>query len=128
MADEPANPNGSAALRLLRGVAEELRGLADETARFGDTLSSDFASTRAPRAVELLQRFDLYSQNLQAHAHVIDNLAMRIETDSDNVSALHELIGSIPFFGMRERLHAKLSGSTAEQSIIGEDIGDDHWF
>ena len=118
-------PESSAALRLLKGVARELRDLAIDTARFGETLADNSRIAGANESIGLLQRFDLFTQNLEAHARLIENLSVRLETDSADVGALHDLIGIIPFFGIRERLHAKLNGSTDPAS--GEEALDEHW-
>ena len=118
-------PGGSAALRLLKGVARELRDLAIDTARFGDTLADKSGIAGANESIGLLQRFDLFAQNLEAHARLIDNLSVRLETDSADVSALHDLIGAIPFFGIRERLHAKLNGN--DDPASDEEGLDEHW-
>ena len=116
---------GSAALRLLKGVAGELRDLACDTARFGEKLADDSRIAGANESIGLLQRFDLFAQNLEAHARLIDNLSMRLETGSADVAALHELIGVIPFFGIRERLRARLNGNSGP--VTDEETVDEHW-
>ncbi|MGA7673733.1 MAG: hypothetical protein WCA78_01645 [Rhizomicrobium sp.] len=128
MTDTPDKSKGSAALRLLQGIAMELRDLAEDTARFGETLSSDVTISGADQAIGLLQEFDIFSQSLRAHALLIDDLSAHIETDADDISALHDLIGHIPFFGARERLRAKLSGAGAQSDETLEECREENWF
>ncbi len=116
---------GSAALRLLKGVAGELRDLAIETARFGEMLADDPGIAGAKDAIGLLQRFDLYSQNIEAHARLIDQLSLRLETGSTDLDALHDLIGAIPFFRIRERLRAELNGGGGKTT--NDETLEEHW-
>jgi len=120
-----AKPEGSAALRLLKGVAGELRELAIDTAHFGEKLADDSRIAGANESIRLLQRFDLFAQNLEAHARLIDSLSVRLEAGSADVTALHDLIGGIPFFGIRERLRATLNGSTGQPN--DEEPMNEHW-
>lgn len=126
MSDEADKREGSAALRLLKGVAGELRDLAIDTARFGETLASDAEIARANRSIGLLQRFDIFAQNLEAHARLIDDLSARLENGSADLAALHDLIGLIPFFGIRERLRTQMIGNGI--AAPPEEISDEHWF
>lgn len=119
-----AKPEGIAALRLLHGVASELRDLALETARFGETLSQNPEIPGTNEAVGLLQHFDLFAQNLEAHARLIDHLSARLEAGSADLAVLHDLIGGIPFFRIRERLRSKVNGGDA---VVNEDTQDEHW-
>ena len=128
MVDQAGKTNASAALRLLHGIAAELRDLAEDTARFGENLSSDTSIAGTNRAIGLLQRFDIFSQSLQAHALLIGDLSNHIAADADDVSALHDLIGQIPFFSMRERLRAQLSGAAEIADEVPDDSKDEHWF
>ncbi len=128
MVDTSGKTNGSAALRLLHGIAAELRDLAEDTARFGENLSSDTSIAGTNRAIGLLQRFDVFSQSLQAHALLIGDLSNHIAADADDMSALHDLIGQIPFFSMRERLRAQLSGVAQNAEEDPEESKDEHWF
>ena len=128
MADSPDKAKGSAALRLLQGIAVELRDLAEDTVRFGETLSNEATISGANHAIGLLQKFDIFSQSLNAHALLIDDLSERIETNADDISALHDLIGQIPFFGMRERLRATLNGAIEQPIWDEEEFTEEHWF
>ena len=123
MAD--AKLESSAAMRLLKGVAGELRDLAIDTARFGEKLADDSRIAGANESIGLLQRFDLFAQNLEAHARLIDNLSVRLEAGSADVAALHDLIGVIPFFGIRERLRARMNGDNGPKT--DEETLDEHW-
>jgi hypothetical protein len=128
MDDGPDKPKASAALRLLQGVALELRALAEETARFGETLSRDATIAGPGDSIGLLQQFDLFSQSLHGHALLIDSLSERIDGDTEDVAALHDLIGHIPFFSMRERLRAQLSGATRQLPEVWEEPSEENWF
>lgn len=127
MVGEPGKQKVSAALRLLQGIASELRNLAEDTARFGETLSRDATIARTSETVGLLQKFDLFSQSLKGHAHLIGNLSQHIDGDTDDLSALHDLIGDIPFFGIRERLRAKLAGADRQLEERCEEPVDENW-
>lgn len=122
MTDE--KQDGVAALRLLRGVASELRDLALETARFGETLTQDSKISGTDETVGLLQHFDLFVQNLEAHACLIDHLSTRLEAGSTDVAVLHDLIAGIPFFRIRQRLRSKMDGGAL---AVDEDTQDEHW-
>ena len=127
MNDGSNKPRASAALRLLQGVALELRALAEETARFGETLSQNTAIARPDDSITLLQQFDLFSQSLRGHALLIDNLSERLDGGADDVAVLHDLIGHIPFFGMRERLRAQLSGAAGHSTEAWEEPSEEDW-
>ena len=120
-----ATLKSQAAMRLLRGVAGELCELALDTARFGETLANDSKISGASETISLLQRFDLFVQNLEAHARLIDHLSTRLEAGSADIAALHDLIGGIPFFRIRERLRAKIDGGAT--LTMDEDGQDEHW-
>ncbi len=128
MIDAGGKPRASAALRLLEGVALELRDLAEDTARFGETLSRDAAISGASDAVGLLQKFDLFSQSLKGHALLIGDLSQHIDADTDDLSALHDLIAHIPFFGIRQRLRARLGGADGLPVESCEEPDDGNWF
>jgi len=120
-----AKTDGVAALRLLRGVANELRGLAIETARLGESLAPDSKISEATEIISLLQYFDVFAQNLEAHASLIDRLSVRLETGAADMAALHDLIGGIPFFRIRERLRLNVDGSGSLKA--SEAVQDEHW-
>lgn len=114
----------SAAMRLLKAVAGELRDLANDTTRFGETLSEHRgANTHA--SIRLLQRFDLFAQSLQAHAVLIDSLSARLDSGTIDAAQLDELLRHVPFFSVRERLRAVVNGVEATQEA--EEAPDD-WF
>jgi hypothetical protein len=128
MTDAAGQSKSSAALRLLKGIALELRDLAEDTLRFGETLSGDATIAGSNNAIGLLQKFDVFSQSLQAHALLIDDLSRCIGSDADDISALQDLIGQVPFFSTRERLRAKLSGAEAQPDDTEEEAWGEHWF
>ena len=128
MTEAADKPKGSAVLRLLQGIAAELYDLAEDTARFGENLSSDATIARTNQTISLLQRFDLFSQSLQAHALLIDHLSGGIEADTDDLSALHDLIGHVPFFSARQRLRAKLSGLNGQTIESSDESKEENWF
>ena len=115
----------SAAMRLLKAVAGELRDLAMDTARFGETLS-DHRMSGTNTSIRLLQKFDLFAQSLQAHAVLIDGLSRRIEGGEVGAEELNDLLRHVPFFSVRERLRAVVNGleSTPEPG----EPADDDWY
>ena len=118
-------PTGvSAAMRLLKAVAAELRDLAVDTARFGETLS-EHRVTSTTSSIRLLQKFDLFSQSLEAHAVLIDNLSGRLDGGAIEPEQLNELLRHVPFFSVRERLRAVVDGSEAAPE---PDEAPDDWF
>lgn len=123
MSDAPDNV--STALRLLKAVALELRELAKDTVNFGDALAGD-EGCGGKRSIQLLQKFDVFAQSLSAHALLIDSLSGRIEAGQTDVQELDQLLGHVPFFGVRERLRAVVTGSdvTEEASEVPVDL----WF
>jgi len=128
MADASNKSEVSAALRLLKGVAGELRELASDTARFGEALADDCNIAGANPSIGLLQRFDLFAQNMRAQALLIDRLSTRLEEGSADDAVLHDLIGHVPFFGMRERLRAVMNGVHGQVMAPAEEVADEHWF
>ncbi len=112
----------------MKGVAGELQDLAIETARFGEMLADDSSIAGDNRAIGLLQRFDLFAQNLQAQALLIDSLSVHLEKDAVDVAELHQLIGNVPFFDLRERLRAALNGTSGEAAAPAEKAAEEHWF
>jgi hypothetical protein len=116
----------SAAMRLLKAVACELRDLAQDTARFGETLTDHGRMTGNDAAIRLLQKFDLFAQSLQAHAVLIDDLSGRLHSGPIEGEQLNELLRHVPFFSVRERLRAVVNGSDLEPKQ--EEIPDDFWF
>ncbi len=120
-------PDGvSAAMRLLRAVAGELRDLAHDTARFGETLTDHGKMTGNDASIRLLQKFDLFAQSLQAHAVLIDSLSGRLNSGSIDGAQLDELLRHVPFFSVRERLRAVVSG--VDVVPREEESPDDFWF
>ena len=128
MADASRKSEVSAALRLLKGVAGELRELASDTARFGEALADDHVIAGANPSIGLLQRFDLFAQNMRAQASLIDCLSTRLEEGSADAAVLHDLIGHVPFFSMRERLSAIVNGTRGETTVPAEDVAEAYWF
>jgi hypothetical protein len=114
----------SAAMRLLRAVAGELRDLATDTARFGETLS-DHRGANSHASIRMLQKFDLFAQSLQAHAVLIDNISTRLDSGTIDGEQLDELLRHVPFFSVRERLRAVVNGVDAAPEA--EESPDD-WF
>ena len=117
----------AAALRLLKGVAGELRDLAVDTARFGEKLSDERRNCPQTTTVELLQHIDLFVQRLTAHALLIDDLSTRLDGEAADAGALNELIEQVPFFGIRQRLKAVLGGA-GERAAVVDEAADEHWF
>jgi hypothetical protein len=115
----------SAAMRLLKAVAGELRELAVDTARFGETLS-DHRMTEGNASIRLLQKFDLFTQSLQAHAVLIDSLSGQLEGGSVRTEDLHDLLRHVPFFSVRERLRAVVNG--LEAAPDPEESTSDDWY
>jgi hypothetical protein len=115
----------SAATRLLKAVACELRELAHDTARFGESLTDHGKMTGNDASIRLLQKFDLFAQSLQAHAVLIEDLSGRLHTSIEG-EQLDDLLRHVPFFNVRERLRAVVNGVSLEQSE--EEAPDDFWF
>ena len=123
MSDEPDSV--SAAMRLLKAVAGELRDLAHDTARFGETLTDHGKMTGNDASIRLLQKFDLFTQSLQAHAILIENLSGRLNSGSIDTEQLNDLLRHVPFFSVRERLRAVVNGVAA---VPEEESPEDFWF
>jgi len=120
-------PDGvSTAMRLLKAVAGELRDLAVDTARFGETLSGHNHVPNGNASIRLLQKFDLFSQSLEAHAILIDSLSGRIDKGTIDMGEVEDLLRHVPFFSVRERLRAVVSGVVAEPAP--EEATDDDWY
>ena len=128
MTDTFAKSQGSAALRLLQGIAAELRDLAEDTAKFGETLSRDTTICSTSETVGLLQRFDHFTQSLRGHALLIGDLSTHLDANAEDVSALGDIIGQMPFFGVRERLRAQMDGAIARSPEVGGKSVDEEWF
>ncbi len=116
----------SAAMRLLKAVACELRDLAHDTARFGETLTDHGKMTGNDASIRLLQKFDLFAQSLQAHAVLIEDLSGRLHAGPIDGEQLNDLLRHVPFFSVRERLRAVVNGVELEPKE--EEAPDDLWF
>jgi hypothetical protein len=116
----------SAATRLLKAVAGELRDLACDTAKFGESLSGHEAVSATHGSIMLLQQFDLFAQSLDAHAGLIDKLSERMHQGHIDESDLDDLLGHVPFFGVRKRLTAVVNGNDGEPHL--DDSADDYLF
>ena len=114
-----------AALRLLKGIARELRDLANDTATFGEALANE--AKLGDQSVGLLQQFDIFTQNLRAHALLIADLSMRLEDGSADASELSQLIEHVPFYAIRSRLREVLHGASGGTEPK-EDDSDESWF
>lgn len=113
-------------MRLLKAVAGELRELAHDTARFGETLSETGKIAQSDASIRLLQKFDLFSQSLQAHAVLIDALSGKLDVGTIEAAELNELLHHVPFFSVRERLRAMVTGETHEHKE--EENSEDFFF
>jgi len=122
MTDAPSSV--SAAMRLLKAVAAELRDLATDTARFGETLT-EHRSDGTHTSIRLLQRFDLFAQSLEAHAVLIDGLSGRLDGGTIDQDQLNELLRHVPFFSVRERLRAVVNGA---EVVREPEESPDEWF
>ncbi len=121
----------SAAMRLLKAVACELRDLAHDTARFGESLSDHGKIAPNDSSIRLLQKFDLFAQSLQAHAVLIDDLSGRLHSGAMDEKQLDELLHHVPFFSVRERLRAVVNGvevGPAGIKACEDESADDFWF
>lgn len=116
----------SAAMRLLKAVAGELRDLAADTAKFGESLSGHEEVSATHGSIVLLQQFDLFAQSLDAHAGLIDKLSERLHKGHIDDSEVDELLGHVPFFGVRKRLMAVVAGD--EATAHSEEAADDYLF
>ena len=118
--------NVTTTMRLLKAVAGELRELAHDTARFGENLTDHGKIAGSDESIRLLQKFDLFSQSLQAHAVLIDALSGRINKGTIESVELNELLHHVPFFSVRERLRSMVTG---EDNLHKEDeASEDIWF
>jgi hypothetical protein len=118
--------NATATMRLLKAVAGELRELAYDTARFGENLTDHGKIAGSDESIRLLQKFDLFSQSLQAHAILIDALSGRINNGPIETVELNELLHHVPFFSVRERLRAMVTGEDNAQKE--DEPSEDFWF
>ena len=89
----------SAAMRLLKAVAGELRDLASDTAKFGESLSGHEGLAATHGSIMLLQQFDLFAQSLDAHAGLIDKLSDRLNKGHIDEVELDDLLNHVPFLG-----------------------------
>ena len=120
----------SATMRLLKAVAGELRDLARDTARFGETLTGHGKLLPDDGSIRLLQKFDLFAQSLQAHAVLIDDISERLHSGVVDDEQIENLLHHVPFFSVRERLRAVVNGEAVGPSdtIAQEGELDDFWF
>jgi hypothetical protein len=118
--------NATATMRLLKAVAGELRELAYDTARFGENLTDHGKIAGSDESIRLLQKFDLFSQSLQAHAILIDALSGRINNGTIEAVELNELLHHVPFFSVRERLRAMVTGE--DNAHKEDEPSEDFWF
>ena len=116
----------TAAMRLLKAVAGELRDLASDTARFGESLSINEQVEASHGSIVLLQQFDLFAQSLDAHAGLLDKLSEHMRQTHIDEAELDELLNHVPFFGVRKRLMAVVRGSDGEPHI--DNSADDYLF
>jgi hypothetical protein len=123
MSDAPSGV--STAIRLLQAVAGELRDLANDTVHFGESLSDHGRIVHDNASIRLLQKFDLFSQSLQAHAVLIDNLSGRLDKGSIDMEQVDDLLRHVPFFSVRERLRAVVNGAVA--ATPAEETADE-WY
>jgi hypothetical protein len=122
----PSPDTISAATRLLKAVAGELRDLAGDTARFGESLSGHKAVEATHGSIVLLQQFDLFAQSLDAHAGLIDKLSDHLYKERIDEEELDDLLDHVPFFGVRKRLTAVVNGHVGE--VQAEETADDYLF
>jgi hypothetical protein len=113
-------------MRLLKAVAGELRELSHDTARFGETLTETGKIVGCESSIRLLQKFDLFSQSLEAHAVLIDALSGKLDAGTLESTEINELLHHVPFFSVRERLRAMVTG--AEHQHNEEEFADDIFF
>ncbi|MDE2184123.1 MAG: hypothetical protein KGJ78_13980 [Alphaproteobacteria bacterium] len=116
-----------AALRLLQGVARELRALAGETAEVGEALSVSKPAT-STHDLKLLQKFDSFCQSLHAHAMLIADLAMQLDRSVPAPADLHALVENVPFSAIRKRMRADIDGTVQGQLLHPDDLAEEHWF
>jgi hypothetical protein len=116
----------SAAMRLLKAVADELRDLACDTAKFGESLSGHEEVSATHGSIMLLQQFDLFAQSLDAHAGLIEKLSERLNKEQIDEGELDDLLGHVPFFGVRKRLTAVVNGQDGEPHL--DESADDYLF
>lgn len=116
----------SASTRLLKAVAGELRDLALDTAKFGESLSGHESVSATHGSIMLLQQFDLFAQSLDAHAGLIDKLSEVLHKDRIDETDLDDLLNHVPFFGVRKRLTAVVNGSDGEPHL--DESEDDYLF
>jgi hypothetical protein len=116
----------SAAMRLLKAVAGELRDLSVDTAKFGESLSGHEALQATHGSIMLLQQFDLFAQSLDAHAGLLDKLSDRLHNAHIDEAELDDLLNHVPFFGVRKRLTAVVRGTDGEPHLDGS--ADDYLF
>lgn len=116
----------SAATRLLKAVAGELRDLAGDTAKFGESLSINTQVEASHGSIVLLQQFDLFAQSLDAHAGLIDKLSNHLHKGNIDEVELDDLLGHVPFFGVRKRLAAVVNGDDGEPHL--DESADDYLF
>lgn len=112
-------------MKLLKAVAGELRELATDTARFGENLTDIGTIVGCERSIQLLQKFDMFSQSLEAHAVLIDALSGKLDDGSLEKTELNDLLHHVPFFVVRERLRYMVTG---QASAPAEDVTEDIFF
>ncbi|GAA0530490.1 hypothetical protein FHS83_002560 [Rhizomicrobium palustre] len=111
-------------IKLLKAVAGELRELAHDTARFGETLTESSKLVGCDASLRLLQKFDLFHQSLEAHAVLIDALSGHIDDGTIEKTEINELLHHVPFFSVRERLRAMVTGEKKQETKEEEESGD----
>lgn len=116
----------SAAMRLLRAVADELRDLSCDTAKFGESLSGSEELAASHGSIMLLQQFDLFAQSLEAHAGLIDKLSEKLHGGHIDEGELDYLLNHVPFFGVRKRLAAVVKGADGEPHL--DESADEYLF
>ena len=115
-----------AAMRLLKAVAGELRDLASDTSKFGESLSGHESVSATHGSIMLLQQFDLFAQSLDAHAGLIDKLSEYLHKEHIDDTDLDDLLNHVPFFGVRKRLTAVVNGNDGEPHL--DDSAEDYLF
>lgn len=113
-------------MRLLKAVAGELRELAVDTARFGENLTDVGKIVGCDKSIQLLQKFDMFSQSLEAHAVLIDALSGKLDNGTLEATELNELLHHVPFFPVRERLRSMVTGE--EAAVLEDQATDDIFF
>lgn len=115
---------------LLAAVSAEVTSIAGEIIVLGDRLADCAAGEPATSRTDL-QMFDLISQNAQAQARLLTELARCIaEGEQAETGPLLIAIGAVPFHNTRQRLYAALEGAASAPagSPSDQDCHDTDWF